>query len=39
MTSSPASSEAILTADEFWELPDAPHGEGFALNLAELFAE
>ena len=39
MTSSPVSSEALLTADEFWELPEPPHGGRMELAAGRVVTE
>jgi len=39
MTSSPASSETLLTADEFWEMPEPPHGGRVELVAGRVVTE
>ncbi|MGE3077066.1 MAG: Uma2 family endonuclease [Dehalococcoidia bacterium] len=39
MTISPVSSEDLLTADEFWELPEAPHGGRMELVAGRVVTE
>lgn len=39
MTTSPVSSEELLTADEFWELPEPPHGGRMELVAGRVVTE
>lgn len=39
MTTSPVSSERLLTAEEFWELPELPHGGRTELAAGRVVSE
>ena len=39
MTTSPASSEVLLTAEEFWQLPEPPHGGRMELVAGKVVTE
>lgn len=39
MSTSPVSSERLLTADEFWELPEPPHGGRMELVAGKVVTE